>query len=194
MANAKSRRAEQALVEALHVLLQHKQLSDISVSELARKANVSRSTFYVHFDNVADVFDKAVREGDPRTTSIGEGLGIVRYADKDKTPFCESLRCRGKRTAMMHDPHYLNALFSNNNLTGKRLYIDHLKRAGLSAYVAEAIYRFQLSGCYAAATANDYTDEEWTNCRTALDTFIRAGMEALGVHFEGSNTVSTSNR
>lgn len=194
MANAKSRRAEQALVEALHALLQHKQLSDISVSELARKANVSRSTFYVHFDNVADVFDKAVREGDPRTASISEGLGIVRCTDKDKTPFCESLRCRGKRTAMMHDPHYLNALFSNNNLTGKRLYIDHLKHAGLSAYVAEAIYRFQLSGCYAAATANDYTDEEWTNCRTALDTFIRAGMEALGVHFEGSNTVSTSNR
>ena len=50
-------RTEGAVKEALLALLAKKQLADITVSELSREAHVSRSTFYEHFGNPADVYD-----------------------------------------------------------------------------------------------------------------------------------------
>lgn len=55
-------RTERAVKEALLSLLAEKPLADITVSELARKAHVSRSTFYEHFGNPADVYDALVRD------------------------------------------------------------------------------------------------------------------------------------
>lgn len=60
--------------DALADLLQTKSLTDISVSELSRKAKVSRATFYVHYDNVGDVFDELVGEVMDNVLSFGGAL------------------------------------------------------------------------------------------------------------------------
>ena len=53
-------KTESAIRSALLSLLAKKTLADITVSELAREAHVSRSTFYEHFGNPADVYDSIV--------------------------------------------------------------------------------------------------------------------------------------
>ena len=72
-------RTDGAIKEALLALLAKKQLADITVSELSREAHVSRSTFYEHFGNPADVYDAVVRD---YIRTRGEGGTLPRHVPK----------------------------------------------------------------------------------------------------------------
>lgn len=54
----RTRKTREALYQALAALLQEKPLKSISVTELTRAADVNRSTFYIHFTDIYDMFDK----------------------------------------------------------------------------------------------------------------------------------------
>ena len=47
-----------SLQEALINLLQEKELDKISISELCKKANVNRGTFYLHYQDIAELFEE----------------------------------------------------------------------------------------------------------------------------------------
>ena len=47
-----------SLQESLINLLHHKELDKISISELCKKANVNRGTFYLHYQDVAELFEE----------------------------------------------------------------------------------------------------------------------------------------
>lgn len=53
-------RTQNALKLALYTLLQTQDLSSISVKALTTVADVSRSTFYLHFDDINDLYQRAV--------------------------------------------------------------------------------------------------------------------------------------
>lgn len=54
----RTRKTRAALYEALIVLLREKPLRDISVTELTSAADVNRSTFYTHFQDIFDLYEK----------------------------------------------------------------------------------------------------------------------------------------
>ena len=58
----RSRRTRNALTAALMALLKEKPLKNITVTELAERADVNRATFYVHFQDVYDMFDQVKLE------------------------------------------------------------------------------------------------------------------------------------
>lgn len=53
----RSRKTQAALSEAMMSLLSEKKLKDISVTELAERADVNRATFYTHFNDVYDLYN-----------------------------------------------------------------------------------------------------------------------------------------
>lgn len=54
--NSSSRRTEQKIKQAFAKLVQEKGSTDkITVSELAQAAEITRGTFYIHYDNIASV-------------------------------------------------------------------------------------------------------------------------------------------
>ena len=52
--------SKKMLKDALLELLKHKRFYDINVRELCDKAGVNRSTFYRHYDNIADVMNDII--------------------------------------------------------------------------------------------------------------------------------------
>lgn len=50
-------KTKKAIQEALAGLLMFKSIGEISVTELCKKADISRKTFYSHYDNINDVVD-----------------------------------------------------------------------------------------------------------------------------------------
>ena len=50
------RRTKQILKKTLLELLQEKELSKITISELADRADINRGTFYAHYSDVSDLF------------------------------------------------------------------------------------------------------------------------------------------
>lgn len=46
------------LKDALILLLNKKSLTDISITQLCKEANINRNTFYNHFDNITDLYNE----------------------------------------------------------------------------------------------------------------------------------------
>lgn len=55
-------RTKKAIKAALFRIMEEKDISSISISELTKEANVNRRTFYTHYRNITDILDEI--EGD----------------------------------------------------------------------------------------------------------------------------------
>lgn len=68
-------RTKKAIKAALFRIMEEKDISSISISELTQEANVNRRTFYTHYRNITDILDEI--EGD-----LVESLGrLVKEID-----------------------------------------------------------------------------------------------------------------
>lgn len=54
-------RTKKFILDALSQLLEEKKIEDISVTELCKKADINRSTFYLHYDSVVDACKEVER-------------------------------------------------------------------------------------------------------------------------------------
>lgn len=61
--NASSAKTRERIVRTFITLLSEKKdMSHITVSELVRRANINRTTFYIHYDNIQQVGDEIVTD------------------------------------------------------------------------------------------------------------------------------------
>lgn len=106
-------------------------LDSVSVAELARQAQVSRTTFYAHFNNVYEVFQALIgdymadvqsldgrlsdmRPHAPRTypdsNGVADGPGEARPSCRTgciAIPYCQKIRSAGKYAPVVADPRFL---------------------------------------------------------------------------------------
>lgn len=181
MEDARFERCGEAIRQALLRLLVGKRIEDVSMSELAREAGVSRSTLYAHYGNVQDVYAALVVEFLGGLRSLESHLHCSDCARPGNRPFCVALREAGPYAPVVRDERFLPLLFAlveqgafpggaSNMFSG----------LGMSRMQAEALYRFQMSGCYAVALA-DVSEGEWDIVQRTLDAFIRGGINAVRV-------------
>ena len=94
--NEQSKRITKACIEtALIQLLEEKEIDKISITELVKRAGVSRTAFYAHYETKEDVLKSALGEtieridhlavGDPRQESYWESL--FKETSKVAAPF-----------------------------------------------------------------------------------------------------------
>ena len=181
MEDARFEKSAAAIKQALLRLLVGKRLEDVSMSELAREADVSRSTLYSHYGNVQDVYAALVVEFLGGLRSLESHLHCNECTGQGSRPFCVALREAGPYAPVVRDERFLPMLFAlveqgafpggaSNMFSG----------LGMSRMQADALYRFQMSGCYAVALA-DVSTGEWDVIQRTLDAFIRGGINAVRV-------------
>lgn len=165
--------------DALADLLQTKSLTDISVSELSRKAKVSRATFYVHYDNVGDVFDELVGEVMDDVLSFGErfscdGSGCAMH---EKPRYCERVRSEKKLAGVVREARFFPSVMALawEDPDAKT---DAVAR-GIDPVAMRAVRLFQMSGCHAIASSEFAQRDDWPHIRHVIDTFIERGLRAL---------------
>ena len=172
-------RTERAIVDALVKLLETKPFTELSISEVAHQANVSRSTFYAHFGNLREVFDRAVFELASKTRTLSRQFKCSECSnDEPGVPFCIQLRQDPLNQHLTRDPSFLAAYMNASEAYPHDKVRTELEDAGVPANIASTILRFQLSGCYAVATRTP-ASEDWSKVQKALDTFIQGGLSAL---------------
>ena len=171
-------RTESAVKEALLSLLAEKPLADVTVSELAREAHVSRSTFYEHFGNPADVYDAVVRDFASDVSPLMSQVACSDSFRPSGRPFCSLVREAGSFAPAVKEGRFLDAFLDNRKEMELHDLYGLLTSAGYSQAQAEAICAFQMSGCFAAARSTHATDEEWTQVRAVIDRFILGGIAA----------------
>lgn len=77
---------------ALAQLLKHKPLDQITVSELSQAAGLNRTTFYLHYTNVAELYDEIeaemLRDFQERLARLQRSMGLdsLRFLDPNDEP------------------------------------------------------------------------------------------------------------
>lgn len=180
--DARYRRAEEAICDALATLLRSKPLAAVTMSEVARTAQVSRSTLYAHFENVADIYQVLVGRFQAQAQTFDEHFGCPGCQERAAVrPWCECVRDAGDFAGVVGDSQFLPmTLGSAADGAARHGAVERLQAAGLPADIAEAIALFQMSGCHAVATSDLGRQGDWPRFRQALDRFIQGGMGALG--------------
>lgn len=175
------RKCEERIQNALAELLSTKALADVSVSELSREANVSRATFYAHYDNVSDVFDQLVVRtlSDVRTFEDRFQCDGQACRESDGVPYCERIRFRDEEPwgDIARDARFFPSMISLLSNTEPPAF--DAASLNVSRGVAEALRLFQMSGCHAVATSEFAQKDYWPIVREVLDIFIEGGLEAV---------------
>lgn len=166
----------------LHVLA-HKRLDDITVIEVVREAHVSRSTFYLRFENLANVYDALVADMLKTTSPIEIQVGCSdcrqRAQDGGATPFCELVRNNPKYAPLIKEDRFLATVIRLiDPAVGGSIMREGMER-GLSQQQAYALHVFQMSGCFAASVMSGTSDDEWPQVKHTIDEFIRGGIESF---------------
>lgn len=181
MEDARAEKSLAAIKEALLRLLVGKRLEDVSMSELAREADVSRSTLYAHYGNVQDVYAALVVEFLGGLRSLESHLHCNECTGQGNRPFCVALREAGPYAPIVRDERFLPLLFALVEQGAFPGGVSNMfSGLGMSRMQADALYRFQMSGCYAVALA-DVSAGEWDVVQRTLDAFIRGGINAVRV-------------
>ena len=152
-------RTEQRIRDALLKLLANKPLADITVSELAREAHVSRSTFYEHFGNPDDVYDVLMAEISAEMSPLMSQVACSDGFKPAGKPFCALVNEAGDYASVVRDYAML---------------VD----AGYSPVQAKAVCSFQMSGCFSAVRSIAPGEGEWDDVRPVIDRFILGGIAA----------------
>lgn len=171
-------KTEAAIEEALLGLLETKRLADVTVSELARTADVSRSTFYQHYGNPADVYDALVTKFAAQLSPMVEQIACSDSPQLTKKPFCALVRDGGTLSRVIDDDRFLPSFLEKQSAVNRHDMFGILVHAGYSETEASALCAFQLSGCFSAAQSTDASDEEWEDIRAVIDRFILGGLSA----------------
>lgn len=171
-------KTEESIKSALVALLARKPLSDISVSELAREAHVSRTTFYEHFGNPVDVYDSLIAAFTHDLSPLMEQVACTGELQPRGKPFCERLREGGPYAPVVNEDRFLGSYLAREKQLEQHDLFGMLVKAGYTEAQARALCSFQLTGCFSAARSANATDAEWEGIKAAIDRFILGGIAA----------------
>ena len=145
--------SDTAIKEALLRVMRSRTLDSVSVAELARQAQVSRTTFYAHFNNVYEVFQAL----------IGDYMADVQSLD-------------GRLSDMR--PHAPRTYPESNGVADGP---GEARPSCRTGYIAiPYCQKIRSAGKYALATSGLASEGDWPELQETIDAFIDGGITALG--------------
>lgn len=174
----RTRYTRQTIRDTLLELMDEKGFSHVTVTEVCKRAELNRGTFYLHYLDLNDVLDDIFTELMSETTCA---LDHVLCANKQCTtyPFCDKIRSNDRYRILFLDESVTETLLSKLSDVCKESYVTYLMSHSLLTFQeAEAIFTFQMNGCLAInrlMLRNHCTD--WKTIQCTIDNFIRAGLE-----------------
>ena len=184
--------------DALLELLEEQSFEKITVAALCRQAEITRATFYLHFQDIDEVLDELldealmVAEAASNDMEVGDRMDaldrIVRTGDYDSLRRNERLLSPCQRVA--DDPRY-RAIFQDPTLSGyviRRIYLLErdqavpyfMKRGRLSRDEADKLFMMLVYGLFYVNRSLKWSkDDGWYEMQLTLNRFMSGGLEAL---------------
>lgn len=157
MVDRRARKTMERIKDALLAQLGSRGFNDISVSALCREAHVTRSTFYRHFQNLADVVDALVDDcfamsvsaaADSPASTLDNARAVARFESPDELrgrdgllPACQRLANDEKYLPLLMDEslaeHVIHRIYLSERDNSIPLYMG---RGGLTRREAELMF------------------------------------------------------
>lgn len=174
--------------ESLLDLINEKPYAKITVAELCRKAEITRSTFYLHFDNLTDVLNAVIDDA----LSLSSSTNMVDF-EKDEfsfedltqneslVPACQRIGNDQKYQKLLLDPDLSEYIIGRIMLKEKdRVVPLIIKKTGLSVEDAETLFSYVIHGSFAVNRMHGFTkDKKWAHDVQFLNKFTQGGYKSL---------------
>ena len=174
----RTRYTRQAIRETLLELMEEKPFSKVTVTEVCKKAEMNRGTFYLHYLDLSDVLDDIIREMLEETTGTLDHV-LCPERQCSTYPFCDRIHGSGRYRPLFLDESVTERLVARLSDACKEPYVTYLMaHSRLTFQEAEAIFTFQMNGCLAInrlMLRNHCAD--WKAVQHTIDGFLRAGLE-----------------
>jgi len=163
--------------------LKTKPYGKITVTELCKKAEMNRGTFYLHYYDIDDVLNEILEDFLSDTSSVLDHI-LCPYKLDCTYPFCEKIRSSSHYQMLFFDDVTSARMLDKISDPGKENFITRLMQSSLLTFEqAEAVFYFQMNGCLAInrmMLKNQCTD--WSRIQQTIDQFIKAGLETFLIH------------
>ena len=161
-----------------------KDYNTITITDICRKAEISRSTFYLHYGNVSEVLDELIDDLMANVSGLMEHL--LHEPQKEGSaqctwPMCQFLRMNQKYHCIFFDDALSSRIINRIIAFHLEDFIHHMEnRSDLSREEIEALAYFQMNGCFAVSKRFAKTkDSLWCPMQNVIDTFIDGGLKAF---------------
>lgn len=168
--------------EALLSLLTDKEYADITIADLCRQAEISRGTFYLHYNNLREVLDALFDDVLGRMNHVLVQVGCMTVAEQEQRyPLCQFLRENKQYQPLFFSDSLHSTVVEKLQHSCWSDFVSRLGgQGGLSEEILKAIFTFQLNGCLAISKKNvDIPDEDWKEIQCKVDQFLKNGFENL---------------
>ena len=179
----RTRYTRQTIKDTFLEELKNKPFSKITVTEICKKADLNRGTFYLHYYDVDDVLNDIFEDFLSDTSSVLDHVLCPGRPDCTY-PFCEKIQSSPRYQTLFSDDVISSRMLEKFAEMGKESFITGLMQKSLLTFEeAEAVFYFQMNGCLAInrmMLKNQTVD--WTRIQKTIDQFIKGGLETYLIH------------
>lgn len=170
--------------EAFLELINNHSYSQITVTQVCRQAEITRSTFYLHFNNLTDVLnivlDDALMISKNSTgtlPNISELSIDCLKQNESLLPTCQRIASATKYRTLLMDPDLSEYIIGRIASYEREKMIPLIQqRTGLDSQDAETLFSYTLHGSFAINKRHHFIkDDEWYHEVELLNHFINAG-------------------
>lgn len=173
-------------------LINQKTYTQINVAELCRQADITRSTFYLHFDNLTDVLNAVLDDAFlfNQSTSLStlpesQPLTIDLLRENESLlPACQRIADSSKYRQLLMDPSLSEYIIGRIIAHEKDKIVPSIqKRTGLNKNEAELLFIYSINGSFAINKRHHFIkDDAWYQELQLLNTFTSGGYNSLEVN------------
>lgn len=157
-------------------LINEQPFAKVTVTQVCRQAEITRSTFYLHYDNLNEVLDQVLDEAllfSDDQPAIGNGDSLI--------PACQRIAGSKKYRNVLMNPD-LTEYIINRIAKHERQHIlpQIMKKTGLGEEDAEILFQYMIHGSFAINKRHHFMkDQEWYREVKMLNDFVNSGYQAF---------------
>lgn len=166
-------------------LIQDKPYSKISIKEICKVADISRSTFYLHFKSIDDVLnailDYAIKMTSPDYLKISNFSIDYLKENESLIPACQRVGSSEKYRKLLLDPELTEYIVGRIMIRERNRVVPAIQeKTGLSKEDAETLFLYTLHGSFAVNRANQFRkNNKWYHDVQLLNNFTLNGYNAI---------------
>jgi len=166
-------------------LIQDKPYSKISIKEICKVADISRSTFYLHFKSIHDVLnailDDAIKMTSPDYLKISNFSIDYLKENESLIPACQRVGSSEKYRKLLLDPELTEYIVGRIMIRERNRVVPAIQeKTGLSKEDAETLFLYTLHGSFAVNRANQFRkNNKWYHDVQLINNFTLNGYNAL---------------
>jgi len=169
-------------------LIEQQPYTQIAITQLCRTAEITRSTFYLHFDNLTDVLNSVLddallfNQDNEETITTNKPLSPDFLKENESLlPACQRVASSSKYHHLLMDPTLSDYIIGRIILHEHDRAVPALqKRTGLNKKDAELFFTYSIHGSFAINKKHNFTkSESWYHDLKLLNRFTGAGYEVF---------------